>query len=203
MSARRIKRKSEAGMIEEHSEAGMIEEITDAGMIEEKSEAGMIEEISESALGERMYNKATSQCKVLHPALNNPQCNDETRKSLISIIRNILSEFPSNGKEIKRRKEQIYLENPDFFPKESELIRAKMKLKPHLEAVKSDIKQRRAKKIKPADRISGTVIPGLMIEGIQKGIISKPKNIKESNKQAEQIRKNLGNMLQTKKEKDF
>lgn len=125
-------------------------------------------EYIEPVADEVMYQQATSQCNVLRGALQNQECSEETRKAIVKIVKDILNSF-NNTAEIKRRKEQIYLENPEFFPKESALVRAKMKIKPHLEAVKSEIKERRSHKVKPEDRISGTVAADRLVEGIERG----------------------------------
>lgn len=157
----------------------------------EYEETGKCEVLAEDV----MYDMATTQCGVLRPVLQNSQCSDETRKAVIDIVKNILRSFQDTD-EIKKRKEQIFLENPDFFPKESALITAKRAIKPHLEQVKSEIQKRRSQKVKPEDRISGTVASDRMVEGIERGIIAKPKNTSGANRQAMRIRKNLGLMLE-------
>lgn len=142
---------------------------------------------------ERMYEKATSQCNVLRPVLKNPQCSEETRKSIVNIIQNILNSF-GNSNDIKKMKEQIYLENPDFFPKEAELLKAKMKVRKNIEEIKPEIKKRLQSK-KPEDRISGVVAADKLVEGVKLGLIDKPKDIQSANRQTKNIRKRLGMRL--------
>ena len=149
---------------------------------------------------EEMYEKATSQCNVLRVVLQNPQCSDETRKSVVDIIKNILNSF-GNGSDIKKMKEQIYLENPDFFPKEAELIKAKIKVRENAEQRKSEIKERLKSK-KPEDRISGVVASDILVEGIKLGLIDKPKDVESANRQNKNIRKRLGMRLLQKKQNE-
>ena len=142
-----------------------------------------------------MYQQATSQCNVLLPALQNPQCSDETRESVISIVKEILDSFYDTD-EIKKRKGQIYLENPDFFPREASLIRAKMAIKSHMDDLKSEIRQRRTRKVKSEDGISNDVGGDILAQGIQMGLIDEPKDAATANRQAHQIRKRLCLLLE-------
>ena len=64
-----------------------------------------------------MYDEATRQCDVLRPVLQNPQCDDKTRETVIGIIKDILRKYDDTN-EINKRKEQIFFENPEFFPKD-------------------------------------------------------------------------------------
>ncbi|MBP5485860.1 MAG: hypothetical protein J6Y07_04105 [Alphaproteobacteria bacterium] len=178
------------------SDKTLIEEVPDNEAMFEEIDGGKYEILAE----DDMYERATSQCEVLRPVLQNSQCSDETRKSVIGIIKNILGLFYDTD-EIKKRKEQIFLENPDFFPKEAAIVRAKRNLVPHLEQLKARIQNQQSKKIKPEDRISGTVASDRLVEGIERGIIAKPKDTRAANRQAMQIRRNLGLMLEKQSNK--
>ena len=151
--------------------------------------------IQEITAHEHMYELATRQCNVLRSAIQHPDCDADTRQTLISMVKNILNSF-SNTDEIKKAKEQIYVENPDFFPREAALVNAKNQLRPHLERLKSEIQQRRLRPIKPQDRISGVVAGDRIADGIRMGIIDQPKDTRSANRQAGQIRKRLGLMLE-------
>ena len=165
-------------------------------MIEERSDdfGGKYEILAEDA----MYDMATSQCHALRPALQHPECNEKTREAIIFIIKNILNSFQDTN-EIKKRKEQIFLENPDFFPMEADLINTKNQLRPRLENLKQEIQQRHSRSIRPQDRISGVVAGDRLVEGVERGFIDQPKDTRTANRQAEQIRKRLGLMLEKKR----
>ena len=154
--------------------------------------------IQEITAHEHMYELATRQCNVLRSAIQHPDCDADTRQTLISMVKNILNSF-SNTDEIKKMKEQIYIENPDFFPREAALVNAKNQLRPHLERLKSEIQLRRSRPIRPQDRISGVVAGDRIADGIRMGIIDQPKNVRSANRQADQIRKRLGLMLERRR----
>ena len=151
--------------------------------------------IQEIPADEIMYELATRQCNVLRSAIQHPDCDADTRQTLISMVKNILNSF-SNTDEIKKRKEQIYVENPDFFPREAALVKAKNQLRPHLERLKSEIQQRRSRPMRPQDRISGVIAGDRIADGIRMGIIDQPKDVRSANRQANHIRKRLGLMLE-------
>lgn len=155
----------------------------------------------EIVVGEYIVTEIKNQFDLMRPVIQNPNCHDDIRKSVINLILNWTNNFVDrhiNNADKEVLKEYIYLNNPDFFPKESALIKAKLNTKQKIEKIKPEIKKR-LQGIKTEDRISGVVAADKLAEGVRMGLIDTPKDTKTANRLALKVRKRLAEKILDKR----
>lgn len=155
----------------------------------------------EIVVGEYIVTEIKNQFDLMRPVIQNPNCHDDIRKSVINLILNWTNNFVdrhTNNADKEVLKEYIYLKNPDFFPKESAFIKAKLNTKQKIEKIKPEIKKR-LQGIKTEDRISGVVAADKLAEGVRMGLIDTPKDTKTANRLALKVRKRLAEKILDKR----
>ena len=155
----------------------------------------------EIVVDQNIVTEIKNQFDLMRPVIQNQNCHDDIRKSVINLILNWTNNFVDkhiNSADKEVLKEHIYLQNPDFFPKESAFIKAKLKAKQNIEKIKPEIKKRLQEK-KLADRISGVVAADKLAEGVRMGLIDTPKDTKTANRLALGVRKRLAEKILDKR----